>query len=116
MNKPIALAAALLAVASLEACATTATRLDPALAARVAGGAHDRARVAELLGVPEDTQHFRVARGACTDAWHWNNATRTTFENLTVYFDANGVVCGHAYSGPRPRRVAPRPAAHLASR
>ncbi len=104
MNQTFRLVAALLAAASIEACATTSPRIDPARAAGITDGVHDRARVADLFGVPEDTEHFRVARGRCTDAWHWSNPTATTYENLTVYFDANGVVCHHAYSGPnRPR-------------
>lgn len=108
MKSPIALVAVLSVVASIEACAAATPRIDPARASAITDGALDRAQVAALFGVPEDTQHFRVPRGACTDAWHWSNPTSTTFENLTVYFDARGVVCGHAYSGPnRPRAALP---------
>lgn len=116
MNKTFPLLAALLAAASMEACAAAPLRIDPARAAGITDGVYDRARVADLFGVPEDTEHFRVARGRCTDAWHWSNPTSTTFENLTVYFDANGVVCHHAYSGPdRPRAAlgSAVPAQHL---
>lgn len=123
MNKPLSILFGLLVVSGLQACATTAPRIDATQAARITDGAHDRPEIAALFGAPEETEHFRVARGTCTDAWYWSHPTRATYENLTVYFDARGVVCGHGYSGPnQPRaalvhdRVASAGAARRASR
>jgi hypothetical protein len=124
MKNHLAIVTGILVAATLQACATTAPRIDPALAMRVENGVQDRARIAAWFGPTDDVEHLRVARGACTDAAHWSHPTSTTYENLTVYFDANGIVCGHSYSGPnRPRggsvdavAVAPSPASRRLAR
>jgi len=104
MKQHLVVVAGLLVTLGLPACAATLPTIDTAHATEVVAGVHDRAQVVAWFGPPDDAQHLRVARGACTDVAYWSHATRATYENLTVAFDAHGVVCASDYSGPnRPR-------------
>lgn len=98
-----------------QACATSAVgRFDATRVAELARPRVDRSQVRAWFGEPDEVVRAdgAVAQGACVEAWHWANPSRETFQNLAVYFDAQGAVCDHAFSGP-PR---PRQSLHLNAR
>ena len=98
-----------------QACATsTAGRFDAARVPELARTHVDQSQVRAWFGEPDEIVRAEgaVAEGACVEAWHWANPSRETFQNLAVYFDRQGAVCDHAFSGP-PR---PRQSLHLNAR
>lgn len=88
-----------------QGCASTlAPSIDATLARQVQVGVSDRAQVQRWFGTPQEIEVSQRPDARCVESWYWGRPTGTTYENLTVRFDAQGHVCAHGYSGPaRPR-------------
>jgi outer membrane protein assembly factor BamE (lipoprotein component of BamABCDE complex) len=92
----------LLAAATL-ACAGAGREFDTTHVTEVQKGAQDKAQIKAWFGEPFQATAISGHPAGCTERWTYTHAwsnwggTQTTAKSLIVDFDANGVVCDHAF-------------------
>ena len=90
-------------VVAVLACAGAGRKWDTTHASEVQRGVHDKARIQAWFGAPYQMAPIAEHPMGCTERWTYTYAwskwagTQTTVDTLVVDFDANGVVCDHAY-------------------
>lgn len=102
-TRPLRRAIGLVACMVLVACAGAGRRFDTTHVTDVRKGVQDRATIREWFGEPLRVETLSAHPAGCTERWTYAHAfssyggAKTTSESLVVDFDANGLVCDHAY-------------------
>jgi len=84
-------------------CAGGGRKWDTTHAGDVQTGVQDKAQIRAWFGEPYQTTPIAQHPSGCTERWTYTHAwsnwggAQTTSETLVVDFDANGIVCDHAY-------------------
>lgn len=94
----------LLAVLSLVACASAGKRIDRTHIDEIGNGVQDKAQIRQWFGEPYTLKPIAGHPAGCVERWTYEYAkaqgfgTVTYTEILVVDFDAQGMVCDHAFS------------------
>jgi outer membrane protein assembly factor BamE (lipoprotein component of BamABCDE complex) len=91
------------ALVALLACAGAGRKWDTTHANDVTKGVQDKAQIRAWFGEPYQSTPLTRHPLGCSERWTytyaWSNwgGAQTRSDTLVVDFDANGVVCDHAY-------------------